>query len=290
MTNTIGDLAVAAPAAQPKPKRLTSDGSWKFAPCFAPDGRSILFCAHHKPNLVSLVRLKLEDGSRELVFPSMTDHQYDPALAPDGTALAFAMAATSPQLVLVLRDLGEGINKHKEVQFRPRDARATARTPRFTPDGRRIVFTLSDGAGQQIASVDRAGKDLKLLTRSTGINCWPSLSPDGRIVFASSRQGHFQLHTMEADGSGVLRVSDSPFRDMRPAWSPSGRWLAWTGTRDGRQSIFLMQPDGTQRTQLPEQGDRDDFAAWAPDSKRLVTVSEHAGNYDLFEHSVPTEG
>jgi Tol biopolymer transport system component len=263
----------------PQPKQLTTDGRWKLAPCFAPDGRSIVFCAHQKPNLVSLVRLNLDSGSRELVFPSMTDHQFDPAFSPDSRLLTFSRSATSPQLVLVIHDLRE----RTEAEYRPLDGRAT--------NGSRIVFTLSDAGGQQIASVDRSGRDLKWLTGSVGINCWPSLSPDGlRIVFSSSRDGHLQLYVMQADGSNVRRLAESPSRDMRPAWSPDGKWIAFTGTRDGNHDIYLIRPDGTQLTRLTDDPERDDFPVWSPDSKRLVTLAERAGNFDLFAYDVSPLG
>jgi TolB protein len=265
------------------PKRLTADGGWKLAPCFDPDGRSIVYCAHQKPNLVSLVRLNLDDGSRTTVFPSMTDHQFDPAFSRDGRLLVFSMSSGSPQLVLVVHNLRD----RTEAQFRPLDSRATARSARFTPDGRRIVFTLSDAGGQQIASVDPSGKDLKPLTRSAGINCWPSISPDGsRIVFSSSRDGHLQLYVMQADGSHVRRLAESASRDMRPAWSPDGRWIAFTGTRGGNHDIYLVRPDGSRLTRLSDDPERDDFPAWSPDSKRLVTVAERAGAYDLYSYEV----
>jgi tol-pal system beta propeller repeat protein TolB len=267
----------------PAPKSLTADGGWKLAPCFAPDGRSIVFCAHVKPNLVALVRLVPETAARETVFPSVVDHQFDPAISPDARLVAFAMSASSPQLVLSIRDLRE----RTESQFRPRDARATARTPRFTPDGRRIVFCLSDEGGQQIASVDRGGKDLKRLTASAGTSCWPSISPDGReIVFSSSREGHFQLYVMNADGSGVRRLSHSATRDMRPAWSPDGRWIAYVGTRGGNHDIHLVRPDGSETRRLTDSPERDDFPAWSPDSRRLVTLAQRSGAYDLLSYDV----
>jgi hypothetical protein len=49
------------------------------------------------------------------------------------------------------------------VEFRPREARATARNPSFLPGTDRIVFGISDVQGHQIASINRRGEDLQYL-------------------------------------------------------------------------------------------------------------------------------
>jgi Tol biopolymer transport system component len=266
-------------------KQLTHDGILKFAPCFLPGGKEIVYSAHDVPNRVSLIRLHLDSGKTELVHPNVTDHQFDAAWSADGRYHCFAMGSTSPQLVLVIRDSRD----NSEKQFRPRDARATVRSPRFTPDGKRIVFALSDEGGQQIASVNLQGEDLKKLTGSPGLNCHPAISPDGsKIAFCSSRDGHYQLFVMAADGGNATRITQSPSREMRPAWSPDGKRIAFTSTRDGSHDIYVMHADGTEPIRLTDHPDRDDFPIWHPDRKQILCVSERAGKHDLYLIDAPS--
>ncbi|MGE3315248.1 MAG: TolB family protein [Planctomycetaceae bacterium] len=265
-------------------KQITRDGILKLSPCILPGGREIVYSAHDIPNRVSLIRFQLDGEKSERVHPNITDHQFDAAWSADRRFHCFAMGSTSPQLVLVIKDSRDNTEK----QFRPLDARATVRTPRFTPDGRRIVFALSDGGGQQIASVDLAGQDLKKLTASPGLNCHPSISPDGsKIAFCSSRDGHYQLYVMNADGGNVTRITESPSRDMRPAWSPDGTRIAFTSTRDGSHDIYVMQSDGSRPVRLTSDPDRDDFPIWHPDGREIVCVSERSGRHDLYSVDVP---
>ena len=133
---------------------------------------------HEAPNLVALKRLKLKDGTQELLHATVKAHQFDPTFSPDGRYHCFALSATSPQLVLVIQDLTE----KTETTFRPRDGRAVARSPSIAPDGRRIVFSLSDVGGHRIASVDLRGQDLKTLAASPGMNNAPAFSPDSAWV------------------------------------------------------------------------------------------------------------
>jgi Tol biopolymer transport system component len=264
--------------------RITDDGKLKLAPVFAAGGREVVFATHEVPNLVAIKRMQLPDGKAERLHPGLAAHQFDPAFSADGRYHCFAMSSTSPQLVLVIQDTRE----KKEAIFRPRDARATVRGLSIAPDNSRVVFSLSDIGGQQIASVNIQGQDLQKLTSSAGMNAAPAYSPDGkRIAFSSSRDGNCDIYVMEAGGGNVHRLTKSPGLDTRPAWSPDGKRLAFTSNRDGNYEIYVMNADGSGVRRLTHNPGKDDYAAWHPDGKRLLIVSERGGKYDLYLIDVP---
>jgi Tol biopolymer transport system component len=266
-----------------EPERLTTDGKLKSAPVFV--GRQeVVFSVHDSPNLVALKRLRVKDGTQEKLHPSVTAHQFDPAYSADGRYHGYAMSANSPQMVLVIQDSKE----KTEAVFRPRDARATARGPSFSPDGKRVAFSLSDVGGHQIATVDLRGQDLKLLTAGPAINTSPAYSPDGKkIAFSSSRDGDFEIYVMDADGGNVRRLTKSPGLDTRPAWSPDGKRIAFTSNRDGNYEIYVMDADGSNQRRVTDNPGKDDYATWHPDGKRLLIVSERGGKYDLYLIDLP---
>jgi TolB protein len=267
-------LAVGA-----EPTRITTDGTLKLTPVFINNGDEVAFATHEKPNLVSIVRLKLSDGSRLRQHPTVVNHQFDPAYARDGRLHAYARSATAPQMVLVIQDTQE----KKDWIFRPVESRATARNPSIAPDGSRVVFTLSDIGGHQIASVNAKGEDLKYLTRAAGINAWPAFSPDGRkVAFASSRSGDFEIYVMNPDGTDLKRLTNSPALDVRPAWSPDGKRLSFTSNRDTNYEIYVMNADGSNPRNITSYPARDDHSAWHPDGKRLLFVSDRDGGSDLY--------
>lgn len=262
-----------------EPKRLTSDGALKLSPVFVDGGKAVVYSVHDEPNRVSLVRLRLTDGHSERVDATLTAHQFDADMSADGRYLCFVLTNTSPQSVLVVRDL---TNK-SESRYAPKDPRATVRSPKIAPGAQRVVFTLSDHGGQQIASIDMKCGDLKRLTESTGTNYWPSFSPDGkRIAFSSSRAGSFQIYTMLADGADVRQLTKQPLRDMRPAWSPDGKRIAFASARDGNLDVYVTGADGANLRRITSHADRDDFPVWHPDGQRLLVVSERGGDSDLY--------
>ena len=45
-------------------------------------------------------------------------------------------------------------------------------------------------------------------------------SPDSkRIAFASDRDGNIEIYVMNADGTGLERLTDTPGNDYNPAWA-----------------------------------------------------------------------
>jgi Tol biopolymer transport system component len=230
------------------------------------------------------MRLTLADGSQTRMFPAVEQHLLDVTMSRNGRYVVFTRAATSPQLPLVIRDTTD----NTEAVYNPAEARAGIRAPSISPDATRVIFGQSAPGGQQIASLDMKGGDLKFLTRAAGINTHPHYSPDGKqIVFTSSRDGDFEIYVMLADGSDVRRLTTSPGMDAHPRWSPDGRRISFTSRRDGNYEIYLMNADGSDPRNLTNHPERDDFSAWHPSGKELVTVSERRGEYNLYLFDVP---
>ncbi len=271
-------LSSAIGANGAEPSRLTTDGTLKLAPVFISNG-DVVFATHEVPNLMSIVGLRLSDHSRRRLHPNVVNHQFDPAFSRDGRYHAYGRSSTSPQMVLVIEDILE----KKDVMFRPRESRATARNPSFAPDGSRVVFSLSDIGGHQIASVNPRGEELKYLTKASGMNAWPAYSPDGRkIAFGSSRRGDFEIYVMNADGSDVVPLTLSLGLDARPAWSPDGKRIAFTSNRDGNYEIYVMNADGSDPRNATSHPAREDYPTWHPDGRRLLFVSDRDGGSDLY--------
>ena len=269
-----------------EPQRLTFDGVLKMAAGFADRGEGVVFSTHEEPTRVSMMRLSLSDGHLEPVDSALTAHQWDATVSADGRYLCFVLTYTSPQSILVIRDTQQGT----EARFIPTDPRGTVRCPQISAHQQRVIFSVSDPGGQQIASVDLAGGNLQRLTDSPGNNLWPAISPDSsHIAFSSSREGPLNLYVMHADGSHVRRLTSQPLRDMRPAWSPSGKQIAFTSARDGNPEIYVVNADGTGLRRLTSHPDRDDYPAWHPDGRRLLIISERAGDSDLYLLDVPEE-
>lgn len=79
----------------------------------------------------------------------------------------------------------------------------------------------------------------------------PALSPDGqRIVFMSQREENWDIYIVNADGSGLERLTKDEANDGLPTWSPDGNAIAFVSNRGGTWAIWAMTPEGDGIRQL----------------------------------------
>jgi len=133
-------------------------------------------------------------------------------------------------------------------------------------DGNNNIYVMNpDGSGQV------------RLTSDPGNDQRADISPDGsRIAFASNRSSgvvtsHFEIFVMNADGSDVRQLTDTPtsFTNTWPRWSPNGEWIAFQSTVSGTSQVHAIRPDGTELSQVTSTG-VNQFPAWSPDGTRLA--------------------
>ena len=138
-----------------------------------------------------------------------------------------------------------------------------------SPDGMTVAFHRSFGGSApfQIQLVDIDGSNERTL--AAGSN--PSWSPDGRqLTFnAPGLGGVGDIWVINADGTGLTNITQTPWADLRPDFSPNGQKLAYTSTRTGNQEIWVMNSDGTDPVQVTNHPAIDVGADWSPNGQRI---------------------
>jgi len=163
--------------------------------------------------------------------------------------------------------------------------RAVERNPSWSPDGTRIAFERGPFGDRQIdvMNVDGTGETPLTADPQCSVPCQidnldPAWSPDGtKIVFASTRDGNYELYVLNANGTGVTRLTDDPANDFGPSWSPDGTSIAFHSNRNGSLNIYTMNPDGTDVVRVTQTDHNDSNPSWAPDSEHLVFASDRGG-------------
>jgi len=175
------------------------------------------------------------------------------------------------------------------VRARLTDNSAVDDMPSWAPDGSLIAFT-SDRrkAGYfEIYTMDYDGSNPVQLTDSSGASAprddnSPSFSPEGdRIVFASDRNGPFQIFVMNSDGSGQTAITETDYQSGDPEWSADGTKIVFSSTASGALEIFTMNPDGSNMKRVTT-GGPDFRPSWSPDGKQIVFTSLRDGERNIY--------
>ncbi len=212
------------------PQAMTSE----FEAAFSADGRYYAYVqSRGNLNLKLVIRDTVQ--GRDAVFDPGGGFagMRRPAVAPDGSRIAFAIPSPAGQQIAVVNIQGK---ERKDLT-----QAGVNGSPAFSPDGKRIAFNTSRDGDFEIYVMNADGTDQRRLTRSPGLDIRPSWSPDGkRIAFTSNRDGNYEIYVMNADGSGQVRVTNNPERDDYPAWHPDGRRLVIVSERQGRTDLYLI--------------------------------------------------
>jgi Tol biopolymer transport system component len=112
-------------------------------------------------------------------------------------------------------------------------------------------------------------------------------APTGRIAFSlGSGSGpndiHAEIYAVDADGSGLVRLTDDPAADFDPSWSPDGRRIAYRHEDERSGQIYVMNADGSQQRNLTRRRGLDYSPAWSPDGRRIAFGSVRAGKATIW--------
>lgn len=126
----------------------------------------------------------------------------------------------------------------------------------------------------------------------------PSLTPGpaeaqfpgvtGRIFFASSRDGDFEIFSMAPDGSDETQLTFNAVFEAGPNPCPGGDPVVFVRAVGGADTeIMLMSPDGTVVTPLTSNSVADDFPYCSPDGTTVYFSRKVGGaDYEIMAHDI----
>ncbi len=222
-----------------------------------------------------------------------------PALSPDGRDIAFFSERGDFFISLWLADVETGRTKRQLVKSgfstNFESLRFIYATGSFSPDGRHFAFAAKRKERDDIVIIDvrRARVDRRIRLPLNGVMN-PNWSPDGqRLVFTGFDGGLSDLFVINADGTGLERLTEDKYADLQPAWSPDGKTIAFTTDR-GPDTDFATLRFGNTRIALyhldtrsvevlghMEHG-KNINPVWAPDGRSFAFISDRSGVSNIF--------
>src|ERR671925_261641 len=108
-------------------------------------------------------------------------------------------------------------------------------------------------------------------------------APTGRIAFSMGNSNR-DVYAVNADGSGLVRLTNDPAADFDPSWSPDGRRIAYRHEDEKSGQIYVMNADGSQQRNLTRRRGLDYSPAWSPDGRKIAFdhISVGSTNWDIW--------
>ena len=194
-----------------------------------------------------------------------------PRLSPDGRQLVLRRSA-SPNCALWMLDI------ERRTLSRLTTAGDT-HDPIWSPDGRWVVYSLAGTSSHGIVrqAADGSGT-VELLVESVEHRLLPrAFTPDGSalVVATSDLAAHgADLAVLALDGSRTMRpLIATQFQEDFPAFSPDGRFLAYTSDQSGQREVFVRPyPSSGAVVQVSNHGGT--APRWSRDGRELFYTQD----------------
>jgi len=227
-------------------------------PSWSPDGLRIAFTGG-PPDGIWVLEL---DGSE----PVWISEGRSPQWSPDGSRILFVGGWG----VHVMD--ADGSNRTHVIE-------AYCESPQWSPDGLQVAFTSGQDCGEgdpefrksiYVANLDGTGKR-RVTSGATAerYDTEPAWHPGMRIAFVGYGDGlgSGDIYTVDPDGSGLLRLTHSPYGSYayEPQWSPDGARVAFSHDPgpSGRQ-ICVVGSDGSGYRCLTRGDFWHGYPSWSP--------------------------
>jgi Tol biopolymer transport system component len=174
--------------------------------------------------------------------------------------------------------------------------------PSWSSKGDWIVFTSERAGPVDLFRVHPDGTGLERLTDNAAFNDQAAFSPDGgKIVFVTTRTAGFaNLWVLDLATHSAASLTTGSGGDFRPAWSPDGKWIAFSSDRGsslplvkGRWErlqlvdIYLIHPDGSGLRRISDHGNFCGGPKWTSDSKNVIAYCMSAEETWKYRADVP---
>lgn len=146
----------------------------------------------------------------------------------------------------------------------------TIRNPEGKIEKRKDVFTIE---GHQFLSANFIHTSNKWEKKK--LSDWHFLEqPAGNITFMSTRDGNWEIYSVNTKGENLKNLSCSKATDYMFSYFPRNNQFIYNTNKDGNDEVYIMSADGKKQTNLSKHPSSDRVATVSPNGKQIVFLSD----------------
>lgn len=228
-------------------------------PTFSPDKKQIAYVSYVK-NTMAIYTIELSTGKRKIIanFPGINSA---PSFSPDGKIIAMGLSDKKDKSKVDLY-----LYNIKNKKFTRLTRVGTNTSPKFSKDGRNLLFTSNRSGRVQIYKMNLASKRVSQITDiAQGVqNFDAQFLPDNkRVVMMNQMEsgGAIRIVVLNLLNKRMEIISAGP-TDKSPALSSNGQMVLYINLSPSGSKLMISSVDSRASYQLPVQTGAIRSPAW----------------------------
>lgn len=297
------------PTAGGDPIAMTSEGVSSSHPRWSPDGKYVAFLSARKKSKEQVWLLNRLGGEAERLTNTPQDVD-ELAWSPDSHQLVLVLRDASLEELEAAKEQNDKDNQDKEDKEKDAKEKKPKTHRPWIIDRRQFKqdeIGYLDRRRTHLYIFDLASRSLKQITSGDYDDSEAAWSPDGKqLAFTSNRSQPDPDATYNSDiwivaagnndkGANVRQVTKNPGEDRSPAWSPDGKWIAYTSRLEppvfeyATSHLAIAPANGGEGKILTQTFDRMSTQPhFSPDSQFIYFIADDDGMLNLCR--IPTTG
>lgn len=144
-------------------------------------------------------------------------------------------------------------------------------TPRFSPDNKKIVYTLYLNNQAKVYHHDLSTGNKKIIGDFLGVISAPRFSPDGKsVILARSIDGETDIYTIDLRTGRKKKLTVKSSINTSPSYSPDQKKIVFNSDRTGVPQLYIMDADGSNQKKISRGIGSYMSPVWSPKSDLIA--------------------
>lgn len=166
-----------------------------------------------------------------------------------------------------------------------------ALSPKWAPDGKRIVFTsyrpsVKGGfVNPNLYMYNVLTQERTVLSAVKGLNTGGAFHPkENKIAYTFSVNARPEIYVLDLDSKVRYPITKTTYFSVEPSWAPDGNQLTFSSSKSGNPHIYVANGDGSNSRRLTFAGVYNSSPDWSPRGDRIAFSGQEnrRNNFNVF--------